>query len=160
MRGFEKEEERGRERRRETARWKKSCLYLCVCVCDFLVMPWLPIGEKRAILTDGIEIQFSRKFIIVSYYNCSPFVYSFSQITCVASACLQRLEECKTTRSYLFSVQRQVYLYTKRKMCQLTSSIMAGKGSASLHCVFRKTVSTGEREKDPGTEAIDQETDS
>ena len=154
MRGFENEDEREKDAQRERERGERNHVYICVCVCDFLVMPWLPIGEKRAILTDGIEIQFSRKFIIVSYYNCSPFVYSFSQITCVASACLRRFEECKTTRSYLFSVQHQVYLYTKRKMCQLTSSIMTGKGSAPLHCVFR------EREKDPDTEAIDQETDS
>jgi hypothetical protein len=55
-----------------------------VYVCDFLVMLLLPTGEKRAMLTDGIEIQFTRKFIIVSCNNCSPFIDSFSQITCVA----------------------------------------------------------------------------
>ena len=54
-------------------------------VYDFLVMLLLPTGGKRAMLTDGIEIQFTRKFIIVSYYNRSPFIYSFLQITCVAS---------------------------------------------------------------------------
>jgi hypothetical protein len=55
-----------------------------VYVCDFLVMLLLPTGGKRAMLTDGIEIQFTRKFIIVSCINCSLFIYSFSQITCVA----------------------------------------------------------------------------
>lgn len=54
-----------------------------ICMCDFLVILLLPTGEKRATLTDGIEIQFTRKFIIVSCYNHSPFIYSFSQITCV-----------------------------------------------------------------------------
>lgn len=52
-------------------------------VCDFLVMLLLSTGEKRAMLTNNIVIQFTRKFIIVSYYNCSSFIYSFSQITCV-----------------------------------------------------------------------------
>jgi hypothetical protein len=58
-------------------------MFICMYVCDFLVMLLLPTGEKRAMLTDGIEIQFTRKFIIVSCNNCSLFIYSFSQITCV-----------------------------------------------------------------------------
>jgi hypothetical protein len=52
-------------------------------VCDFFVMLLLSTGEKRVMLTNGIVTQFTRKFIIVSYYNHSPFIYSFSQITCV-----------------------------------------------------------------------------
>lgn len=55
---------------------------MCMCV-TFLVMLLLPTGGKRAMLTDGIEIQFTRKFIIVSCNNCFLFIYSSSQITCV-----------------------------------------------------------------------------
>lgn len=63
------------------------CVWMDVwmCVCDFLVMLLLPTGGKRAMLTDGIEIQFTRKFIIVTCNNRSPFIYSFLQITCVTS---------------------------------------------------------------------------
>lgn len=89
-------------------RGERNRVYMYVCVCDFLVMLLLPIGGKRATLTDGRE-KYNKpeeKFIIVSRReNCPPFVYSFHTDYVCSFTSLAGFEECENTRSYLFTVQ-------------------------------------------------------
>ena len=95
---------RASQRKREV----KEIVFICMCVCDFLVMLLLPIGEKRATLTDGRE-KYNKpeeKFIIVPRReNCPPFVYSFHTDYVRSFTSLAGSEECENTRSYLFTVQ-------------------------------------------------------
>ena len=77
-------------------------------VCDFLVMLLLPIGEKRATLTDGREKynEPEEKFIIVPQRDdWPPFVYSFRTDYVCSFTSLAGFEEGENTRSYLFTVQ-------------------------------------------------------
>lgn len=109
----EEKNDREREGEEEVEEIMFICMYVCVWL---LVVLLLPTGGKRAMLTDGIEIQFTRKFIIVSCNNCSLFIY----LVLIDYVCnfrgLNRIEECKKHRnSPIYSSTRSLDRFTGRK---------------------------------------------
>ena len=118
-------------------------------VCDFLVMLLLPTGEKRAMLTDGIEIQFTRKFIIVSCYNCFLFIYSFSQITCVTFEVSRELKNARIHEvTYLQVDTKFIYPLMENVAIDIINHYFKKKDT--LCCVYLYHLE----------KAIDQKTDS
>jgi hypothetical protein len=104
-------------------------------VCDFWVMLLLPTGGKRAMLTDGIEIQFTRKFIIVSCFNHSPFIYSFSQITCVVSRVSKDLKYARIQEVTCSQINTKfIYALIGNVAIVIINHYL--KKSALLHCIY------------------------
>jgi hypothetical protein len=121
-------------KKRERERGKRNRVYMYVC--DFFVMLLLSTGEKRVMLTNGIVTQFTRKFIIVSYYNHSPFIYSFSQITCVTLGVSVDLKNAWIQELPCSLLNTTKFMYTMMENVAIDIINHYFKKSATLHCVY------------------------